>query len=247
MHLACHVGAAVGGVARQPFGGVRVGLLLVRRAVCSEQVFRVVRQLAALLCGQILRAGLPCVRKGHHVVNLHGRGGLLAALELDGLAGVRVIQRAANYGACVGPDLETKIGQVAAQNVVASVALVTVNVIPGGAELFTRVASLRRAFLHLQGCQLALRGRQIRCERGRGVNCLVRVLDLSEGFRGNGGFFLVGGGGRRIRTEQAVHTVLAHIDQANNQHDHGKHSEQTVNKALLLRVHRVGQLGQVAL
>ena len=146
------------------------------------------------------------------MINLHGCGGLLAALELNGLAGVRVIQSAANYGACVGPDLETKVGQIAAQNVVASVALVTVNVIPSGAELFTRVASLRRAFLHLQGYQLALRGRQIRCERGREINRLVRVLDLGEGFCGNGGFSLIGGGGRRLRTEHAVHTVLTHVD-----------------------------------
>ena len=201
MHLACHVGAAVGGVARQPVGGVRIGLLLVRRAVCSEQVLRVVRQLAALLCGQILRAGLPCVRKSHHVVNLHSRGGLLAALELDGLAGVRVVQSATNHGACVGPDLETNIGQVAAQNVVTGIALVAVNIIPGGSELITRVAGLRRAFLHLQGRQLALRGCQIRCERGRGINRLVRVLDLGEGFGLNVGLFIIGGGGCRIRTE----------------------------------------------
>ena len=125
-------------------GGVRIGLLLVRRAVRGEQVLRVVRQLAALLGGQILRAGLPCVRQCNHVVNLHRRGGLLAALELDGLAGVRVIQSAGNDGACVGPDLETNIGQVAAQNIVAGVALVAVNVIPGGAELVAGVTVLQR-------------------------------------------------------------------------------------------------------
>ena len=48
------------------------------------------------------------------MVNLHRRGGLLAALELDGFAGVRVVQSAADDGACVGPDLETNIGQVTA-------------------------------------------------------------------------------------------------------------------------------------
>ena len=148
----------------------------------------------------------------------------------------------------MGPDLETNIGQVAAQNVVASVALVAVNVIPGGTELITRVAGLRRAFLHLQGCQLALRGCQIRCERSRGINRLVRVLDLGEGFSLNVGLFIIGGRrGALIGAEQPVHAVLTHVDQTNDQHDHGKHSEQTVNEALLLRVHRIGQLGQVAL
>ena len=135
------------------------------------------------------------------MVNLHSRGGLLAALELDGLAGVRVEQSAADDGACVGPDLETNIGQVAAQNVVASVALVAVNVIPGGTELVAGLDGLRRAFLHLQGCQLALRGCQLRCERSRGINRLVRVLDLGEGFSLNVGLFIIGGGGRRVRTE----------------------------------------------
>ena len=62
VHLASHVGAAVGGVARQPFGGIRIGLLLVGRAVHGEQVLGVVCQLAALLGAQVLRAGLPCVR-----------------------------------------------------------------------------------------------------------------------------------------------------------------------------------------
>ena len=83
------------------------------------------------------------------MVNLHSRGGLLAALELDGLAGVWVIQSTADDGACVGPDLETNIGQVAAQNIVAGVALVAVNVIPCGTELVARVAGLRGAILHL--------------------------------------------------------------------------------------------------
>lgn len=83
------------------------------------------------------------------MVNLHSRRGLLAALELDGLTGVRVCQGAGNDGACVSLDLETNIGQVAAQDVVTGVSLVAVHVIPGGAELFTRVSGLGSAVLHL--------------------------------------------------------------------------------------------------
>ena len=177
------------------------------------------------------------------MVNLYGRGGLLAALELDGLTGVRVCKRAGNDGARVGLDLETNIGQVAAQNVVAGVALVAVNVVPGGAELIAGVTGLGSPILHLQRGQLALRGGQIRRERGGGINCLVRVLDLGERLGCYVGVIVVGSGGRRLRTEEAALAVFAHVNHADNQQNDGQKGQQAVDEALLLRVHGLGEPG----
>ncbi len=146
--LTCHVLAAEAFVRWQPCGGVAVGLLLVGRAVHGEQIVRIVRQLGARRLAELLRARLPGVAQRHDMVDLHRGGRLVAALEIDGLAGVGVVQRSGFHHAVVGEDLVFHIGQITVEDVVAGVAAVVVHILPRHAELGALVAGLGRAALH---------------------------------------------------------------------------------------------------
>src|SRR5690606_3667587 len=106
----------------------------------------------------------------HDVVDLHGprvvRG------ELDGLPGVRVVQRTGEDFAAVGGELH--IVEVAGKDVVARGTPVAVGVDPAVAELFPPVVAARSRFRELQ-CLELLPGRgRIRVFALRGIGLTWR-------------------------------------------------------------------------
>ena len=110
--LAGDVFAAEGFVGRKPFGGVLVEFFLVGRAVDSEEIERILAEIVAGVGVELVGTGSPRVAKGNDMVDLDGFGGFLAALELDSLASIGVVQGAGlNFTA-----LEDNVSHVAVEN-----------------------------------------------------------------------------------------------------------------------------------
>lgn len=153
-------------VGRKPGGGVGGTLVLVRGAVRSHQVERIVGQLLALPGRQLLGALLPGVAQGHDVVDLHVLAALRPAAENDQVAGIRIVERSGGYPA---PRSVAKfsVRQVAAQDVVARVAAVAVHIQPRLAKGGPVVVVPGGAALDGEGFQGRLRGSR-RDRPGRG-------------------------------------------------------------------------------
>lgn len=178
-----HVRAPVGAAGRQPGGGVAVALLLVEAALHRLQVERIVGQCESIPGADLLGARLPGVHQRHQVVDLHQGGGLHPARELHRPARVDADEGAGGHLArpCLG-----QAGQVGGENVVARVASVAVDILPGRAEVAGAVvAGLRGAALYRQGGEHggggAGRGRMF----GRGLG--GRRGDRDRRDRGGGG------------------------------------------------------------
>src|SRR5699024_2026816 len=121
--------------------------------------------------------------QGHEVVDLHLGGGPLAALEVDALARVRILEHAGEHDAAVAGD---HLGQVPGEDVVAGVAAVVVEVeLPRAAELLHAVVVdvTGRFDPHLLERYPSLGGREVgqggvpalRAGRGGGCGVLRRV------------------------------------------------------------------------
>src|SRR5699024_4831271 len=141
-----HVLAAVVLLRRQPGRGIASALLPVQARLDGEQVQRVVGELAARVLVPARGAGLPCVGQRHHVVDVDGA---VRAIEAHGLAAVRGGERAQQHHAPARAGLQGDLLEVAAQDVVAGVAAVAVQVV-APAEGVAGVARLRGAALLLE-------------------------------------------------------------------------------------------------
>lgn len=122
-------------VIRQPASGRLVVLVLVGLRVERLQVHKVVRVLLALITVPGIRAGVPGVGQGHHMIDLDLA---IPALEPDPLRGVAVTvqaQRSFGQHAASGAGFGMQIDHVPAQHVGALIAAVAINVSPGLAEL----------------------------------------------------------------------------------------------------------------
>ena len=164
LDLAGDVGAVERPVRRQPLRRVVVALRLVGRAVDGQQDERVVRVAEALRSRPARRSGSPGVGERNDMVDLDGERGADPAAERDRLAGVGVVQQARGDLA-VGARAEGDRTEIPAENVVAGVAAVTVDVRPGGAEAGAGVSRHRRRRTHGQPPQLGNRPR-VRDRRG---------------------------------------------------------------------------------
>lgn len=151
-------------VRRKPCGGILVAFGAVCGAVDCHEVQWVVRELFALVRGQLLGTLLPCVAERDEMVDLDVRAGVLAADEFDSGAGVPIRQSAGDYDAIVCAGLECFFGQVACQDVVAGVAAVVVSIGPSGSELIAGIASLRGSALDRDDLEL---GESLGCVSGR--------------------------------------------------------------------------------
>ncbi len=190
--LPCHILATEPGVRGKPCGRVAIRLALVRRAVHRQQVVWIVRQVPALVFGELLRALLPCVGKRHHMVDLHGGARVLPAHEVDARAGVRVLQHAARHHTVMRVRLVGLVGQVAVEDVVAGIAAVVVHVGPCRAELVAAIPGLRRTALH---CKRVEHGERVVLRAFRRLSNHIRGGLLF--FRGLRRLRLRRGGGRR--------------------------------------------------
>ena len=93
-NLAGNVLTTEADVGREPFGGVFVGFLLVGGAIDGEEVEGVLAEGFALGFVQAIGAGSPGVGQRDNVVDLDGVGCADTADEVDGLAGVGVVEGA---------------------------------------------------------------------------------------------------------------------------------------------------------
>src|SRR5690606_24427950 len=125
-----------------PLAGAGVALLPVGRAVGGQQVAGVVGELHARVAVPAVGAHAPGQGQRHHVVDLHGLRVLGG--ELDGLAGVGVVQRAGEDLAAVGGELH--VLPVAGADAVADGAAVAVGVDPSAAVLVAFVVAPRGGF-----------------------------------------------------------------------------------------------------
>ena len=137
---ACDEWAAVGLVGRQPRCRVTVPLLLVYPPDRSLQIKRIIGEVGAREQIQLLRAGLPGIGQCDDVIDLNVRRRSRTALELDGGAGVGVIEDPAENRATIGSWLEDHIDEISAQDVIAGVTSVMAQghchiVSPGVSEL----------------------------------------------------------------------------------------------------------------
>jgi hypothetical protein len=109
-------------VRRQP--GVGIAECLVEVGFCADgqQIARIVGEIAAALLVPVAGALVPGIRQRDDVIDLDRLGGLGAADEGDGLAGVRVDQDTALGIASDRPDQQ--LGEITSQDVVAGVAAV---------------------------------------------------------------------------------------------------------------------------
>ena len=114
--LAGEVGAGEGGViGHGPLGGVFGTLGGVGGAVCCDEVCRVVGEGDALFLAPLVCTRAPGFVQGYDVVDLHLIAGALASGEVDGGAGVGVVEGAGGDAAAV---IDGDVGEVSGQNVV---------------------------------------------------------------------------------------------------------------------------------
>ena len=138
-HLLLHIDAPVRLISWQPGSRVCIALLLVSRPIYSEQIIGVIGELNALLLRQFLSASLPRVRQGYHMIDLHRARGVFSASKVDAHPRIRILQGAAEHCAGACSWFNRHLVQIAAQNIVAGIAPVTVGVCPGMPELIPRI------------------------------------------------------------------------------------------------------------
>jgi hypothetical protein len=178
-------------IGRQPRRGITKSLVEVDLTGHGQQIARVVGEVAAALVVPQPGTLVPGVGQRHHMVDLHGRGGVGAANEVDGHPGVGVMQDAALREAGTGPHLQ--IDQIAAQDVVAGVATVVpeldVDVVtprltePEPLEVAYPVPAVDGQRLHLMASRVVTRGRCRRRSRLGLLPCFIAQVEPTGAHR----------------------------------------------------------------
>ena len=137
----------------QPGCRISVALGLICRTIDCHEVERIVGKLFTLLSGNLLCALLPGVTQRHDMVDLHSLRSFFTALKLDGLTGVRIVERAR-----IDPTffrIHHDIRQITRQYRLARTT--PVNLTPTIAKLFALIASFWRTTLNFELFELLAR------------------------------------------------------------------------------------------